>query len=136
MAARRKNVCRIEGCSRWCYGTICSMHRERLRTTGSVGTVAARHELPADNYRTAHNRIALAKGKANEYQCVDCKRPAREWSYTGNAPDELEQPWVYPHGAPALVRFSSDPNYYVPRCKGCHIRFDKNMKSRLSFSQA
>lgn len=134
--SRRKNTCRIGGCERWCYGTICSMHRERLRTKGCVGAVEARHELPASNYRTAHGRVASAKGKADQYPCVDCGQAAGQWSYVGGAPDEKQQPWVYPHGAATTVRFSSNPDYYVPRCRGCHNVFDKNEKKTREFSRA
>ncbi|SKM98396.1 Uncharacterised protein [Mycobacteroides abscessus subsp. massiliense] len=112
------------------------MHRERLRTKGCVGTVEARHELPASNYRTAHGRVLSAKGRADRYSCVDCGVTAREWSYIGGAPDEKQQPWVLPHGVPTLVRFSSDPSYYLPRCKGCHNVFDKNQKKSHAYSQA
>ncbi|AOE44491.1 hypothetical protein BIZ70_gp032 [Gordonia phage JSwag] len=107
------------------YGTICSMHRERIRLTGSPGGVEARHELPPKSYRSAHNRVRISRGAATLYQCVDCGGAAVEWSYRGGDPDEREEPWKLPHGEPTMVAFSNDVTYYDPRCKPCHVSFDK-----------
>lgn len=127
---RRKNICRVEGCQRTNYGTICSMHRERLRATGSVGTVEARHELPANHYRSAHARVERRRGKASQFPCVDCDQPAREWSYRGGADNEQYEylnantPW-----REGEIAFSSNPDDYDPRCKPCHIKYDQRQAS-------
>ena len=103
------------------------MHRERLKRNGEVGTVEAGYELPTDSYRKVHHRLTYWKGKASEHDCVDCGKQAKEWSYKGGAPDEITQPWTFPHGAPTIVRFSNLLDYYEARCKSCHIKFDKNL---------
>ena len=70
-------------------------------------------------YHALHARVRTAKGRASEHPCVDCGYRAREWSYIGGDPDELEQ----------LVRgqmmaYSLDLDRYEPRCLSCHRAFD------------
>lgn len=53
-------------------------------------------------YRTRHAKVARNRGKASSYECVDCGRPAQEWSTV--------------HGATDVT----DVNQYEPRCIRCH----------------
>lgn len=52
-----------------------------------------------------HKRVYAAKGKASQYNCVDCGKPAYDWS------------WIH----------NTDPNdvsNYEPRCRSCHLKYD------------
>lgn len=80
-------------------------------------------------YMAVHWRL----GKAANYPCVDCGRPASEWSYIGGAPDERASK----HGGSL---FSSDSVYYQPRCRKCHRKFDRltgesNPAAKLTWEQ-
>jgi hypothetical protein len=70
-----------------------------------------------NNYGTVHWRLAINRGRASEFACVDgCGRPAAQWSYIGGDPNEKVRPEGY--------RFSLDLGYYVPRCAPCHNTHD------------
>ena len=75
-------------------------------------------------YMAAHQRVHRAKGKASQYQCVDCTSTAAEWSYNGGSPNEL-------HGyasrrAATPSPYSGDPKDYSPRCRPCHKIHDRS----------
>jgi hypothetical protein len=61
----------------------------------------------AAGYAAAHWRVKQARGLASEHECVDCEGPATDWSY------------VHPEG------FSLDASDYTPRCRRCHLIYDK-----------
>ena len=70
-------------------------------------------------YSTSHHRVTVEKGRAALWSCVDCGKAAEEWSYTGTDPDELTSDqglWSLAH--------SASPEFYEPRCKKCHKRYD------------
>lgn len=57
-------------------------------------------------YCAIHQYITKYKGKASEYKCVDCGKQAEDWSNKDHSyKRELED--------------------YSPRCKKCHIIYDK-----------
>jgi len=64
-----------------------------------------------------HKRVRKARGRANTYSCVDCGRPAREWSQI--------------HDSDAM-----DVNNFEPRCRSCHLKYDytDERKANLSLS--
>jgi len=110
--------CSVDGCDRP-HGSqgLCRAHYWRQHNKGDVGPVEILDyfaEVPA--YRTMHWRIKAARGSASEHACCDCGRPAREWSYSNDDPDEL----VSDKG----LRYSTDLDRYAPRCQPCHRRFD------------
>lgn len=71
-------------------------------------------------YRGAHMRVQAARGPASAYPCVgDCGRPAADWAYVHDDPDELV---TTVNGAPRL--YSLDSDRYRPMCRRCHRRFD------------
>lgn len=78
---------------------------------------------PHIGYRAAHQR---QQSPAYLYDCVDCGAGAQEWSYDHADPDELYATDAANLGAP----YSLDPGHYVPRCKPCHIRWDKSNARR------
>lgn len=58
-------------------------------------------------YWTKHSRVRHARGPAKVHPCADCGAPARDWSLI--------------HG-----RDGRDPADYEPRCRRCHITYDKS----------
>lgn len=60
-------------------------------------------------YGTVHVRLLRTRGPARNYQCVDCGNAAREWSYN--------------HAE--FGRYSDDLDNYDPRCRACHVKFDR-----------
>lgn len=68
-------------------------------------------------YHGAHYYVRKRRGLARRYSCIDCGRPARQWSYDHADPNEL----VGPTG----LEYSTDPSHYQPRCIGCHAAFDQ-----------
>lgn len=68
-------------------------------------------------YQAAHLRVVSMRGKAAAHACVDCGKAADDWSYRYGDPNEL----TGSNGCP----YSPDPDYYEPRCKSCHRRYDK-----------
>lgn len=72
------------------------------------------------SYSASHQRLRDSRGPAKNYNCVDCEKPARQWSYTRNDPHELITYTTSKNPVP----YSSDPQYYSPRCISCHKKFD------------
>jgi hypothetical protein len=99
----------------------CRMHYLRIITHGDP-----HREYQGPNHagwtgddvtnRGLHQRIHKARGKASEYACVDCDKPARHWSYDHSDPNEKHDPEKGP--------YSPDIDRYEPRCVRCHKRFD------------
>lgn len=58
------------------------------------------------SYKTMHRRLARERGKATEFTCIDCAKPAHEWSFNN-------------------VGQRSNVDHYDPRCRPCHRRFDR-----------
>jgi hypothetical protein len=75
---------------------------------------------PVVGYRAAHMRVQAARGRASSYPCVgDCGRPAADWAYGHDDPDELV---TTVRGA--VRRYSLDSDRYQPMCRPCHKRLD------------
>ena len=85
------------------------------------------------SYQTAHKRVQSERGPAAAHPCVDCRRPAEEWSYTHDDPSGLAQVIIDTRSRAAqreaALSYSADPAYYVPRCVSCHIKFDQRRLS-------
>lgn len=59
------------------------------------------------NKLTLHKRIHRKHGKASDKKCFDCGNQARDWSNdSGNYTDDIKD--------------------YVPRCRSCHVKKDRN----------
>jgi hypothetical protein len=54
-----------------------------------------------------HFRLYSKFGKAVNFPCADCGKPARDWS------NEKKE-------------YSANLNNYKPRCRSCHVKKDKN----------
>lgn len=99
------DVCSVEGCDNphkarsWCNN-----HYQLWRKHGDP--LHQFYGLDDVSYRTAHERVWKARGKASEHRCVDCGGQAAEWSYR------------------ARTGYSVNPADYDPRCVSCHRRYD------------
>lgn len=56
-------------------------------------------------YQRQHAAVYRARGKARDYQCVDCDNRAADWSLA----HELDP---------------NDVQSYFPRCRKCHLEYD------------
>ena len=94
---------------------------------GSVRSCGALHHQLEDDaeYTAAHDRVYRAKGRASTHTCVDCGRPASQWSYDHTDPDERVSATV--KGNPP---YSLNPDHYQPRCVPCHKAFDLSPRPR------
>lgn len=108
--ARTARLRNGEACSCGCLSTLGSPRRPGIVT-----------------YQTAHYRVRADRGKARDQACVDCGAQAAEWSYDGTDPDEVRG--LTADGR-TVSAYSTDPAYYVPRCKHCHGVFDKVTRRR------
>jgi hypothetical protein len=61
--------------------------------------------LEGAEYSRAHYLVRCKFGRAKDYQCTDCDKPAHDWSWEHDT-----DPW--------------DVNNYWPRCKSCHTKYD------------
>lgn len=77
-----------------------------------------RWHASGDNYWTRHARIYSARGKAAEFQCVQCPAQAYDWAHI--------------HGMDPLNVYA-----YMPMCRKCHLTYDKvgEPKRKLTASQ-
>lgn len=123
-------TCVIDTCARppaSRAATMCRMHQERSLRTGrpeiDSRRGAANENWTGDQvtYRALHKRLARARGKADQYTCVDCGRPAQQWAYDNTDPNPRES---MQNGS--LVQFSNDLNRYQPMCRRCHKNHDNN----------
>jgi hypothetical protein len=64
-------------------------------------------------YKALHNMVSRAKGPAKLHKCIDCDDEAVDWSTI--------------HG-----KDGNDPNEYEPRCKRCHILYDKSTLGEMN----
>lgn len=112
-------VCSIADCDRPLIArSYCGRHYQRWRKHGDPEYVysrkGARHPMWRGDdagYKAVHLRLGKVSGP-----CVDCGAPAKHWSYTHADPAEKKDPYPY----------STDPTYYVPRCRSCHSKLDRN----------
>lgn len=86
--------------------------------------------IPSPNYRASHHRVTARRGPARNYRCVDCPDVARDWSYDGGDANEV---WsLAGHKSTSPTAYSTDPAYYVPRCRSCHQRHDRSARLALA----
>jgi hypothetical protein len=111
-------ICTYEGCDhvrRSHTSPWCQTHYVRIWRNGDPSVVRTTvKEQPA--YRSAHARLTRKRGRASQFQCVDCPRRAHHWSYDGTDPNELK--------SPRGQTYSLDVSKYVPRCASCHMKHD------------
>ena len=99
----------------------CGCYRREAGRTMMTDLRRSQGLAPMVGSRAAHNRVDRARGKASAHQCVDCERPAKDWSF-----DHL----VEPDAITAEGPYSLDVNAYSPRCRVCHKALDNAQKTR------
>ena len=107
---------------------MCGKHYQRFAKHGDPSVVAIggaslrleqnpRWSGDDASYNAVHIRLREQRGKASGYQCSDCGKRAREWSYDcTDAHEKVDT---------AMGRYSTDMDRYVPRCVSCHRLFDR-----------
>ena len=127
--------CAVDGCnSQSRKRNWCNKHYIRWQTHGDPEyllpplTGFANPSWKADEigYTGAHRRVSRLRGKATQYQCIDCGDQACDWSYDNSDPNELigTGPWKG-------IAYSTDPSRYAPRCRPCHSKYDTAYGRRL-----
>lgn len=76
-------------------------------------------------YGAAHSRVKRLWGPANVHLCVQCGSQAGEWAYDGTDPMELCTSRRNILGLPSEVAYSRYPEFYMPMCRGCHVKMDR-----------
>lgn len=123
-------ICLVDGCTtRRKSNGMCDMHDTRVRRHGDPHVVIANEDrdLPTGErnsswtgdqatYSAAHQRVKKARGSASKYECVNCDRQAKHWSYNHADPNErfTEEGYAY----------STSLEHYEPKCVPCHKKSD------------
>lgn len=104
-------------------GMLATIRRDRRSCSRACGYELARaaRQAPNPSYGVWHHRIKKARGPASGYFCVDCGRPAQDWST------------VNPSSNDVRIRFQ-------PRCRRCHRYYDGavgegNRRAKLTSAQ-
>lgn len=129
-------TCSFEGCDKKHDAQgYCSTHYQRLKVHGDVNaTLLPQRGTDDITYLGAHQRVYRAKGKAVEYDCVDCGGPASEWSYDHADPNEKLQ-FMSTNRGDFDVPYSVNPDHYDPRCKPCHVVYDSKSITEYQHTQ-
>lgn len=120
-AGSNKRGSAVWRCSCSCGNSLASTPSTSDLRTGNTTSCGCASVIENPIYESMHNRIRAARGSASTYSCIGCEEQAAEWSYTGNAPDERSDI----EGKNAGKPFTTDMNFYVPRCRSCHQRHDR-----------
>lgn len=128
-------LCSVAGCSRFASKKqFCETHytanrrsKAKLHQIGKPNHIRERKARPG--YKNVHARLRGDRGPALNYTCVDCGRPALDWSYQYGAPDERRD-------EKTGFLFSADQSYYVPRCRSCNLSYDKRHRDQASYEVA
>ena len=127
---QRGERCAVADCDRPYEGVgYCKLHRERWKRHGDPLHVdVARWGGDDIGYSGMHDRLRRNRGAASTHPCQQCGRPARDWAYTHDCPNErLSEEGPY----------STDQTRYVPLCGSCHQRADKaRVKAKRGESNA
>lgn len=122
-------ACEVDGCETLArYSRMCVKHFRRFQAHGDTQTVKPGGRPPKrqfPSWSAAHKRVQRDRGKASAYCCIDCGKPADEWSYNNLAPLEITDP-------EKRIRYALEPKLYEPRCVGCHRRFDADARRERS----
>ena len=119
-----KPTCSVEGCDRPHHAkTYCAMHHRRWAKHGDplhVEPITGR-PMKGDHptIHAIHKRLSRARGPASAHPCIDCGKPADDWSYNNADPDELMG-----QVGDSVCAYSLDLSNYDARCRPCHRIFD------------
>lgn len=96
------------------------LNRTGRKSCGDRSKHPTRRPPETLTYRGSHDRMRHLSGSAKLHTCMDCGKPAQQWSYNHKDPHELLE-----YGLSAgLLPYSLDHTYYEPRCISCHKLFD------------
>jgi hypothetical protein len=101
----------------------CLQREYAVATNAAARAVSAANRVkPAAtiSYRSAHRRAEAAKGPASTHRCVDCGNQAQDWSLRHDAAETYEG-----RNGKHFCLYSGNPDDYEPRCKGCHLAYDR-----------
>lgn len=104
--------------------TSCGCWQDEMRTINGAkrrGKPVPLRRTAQPSYSAIHHRLSFDRGKASEYECVDCDEQAGHWSYDYSDPHQLSD---------GGLAYSVDPERYEPRCAPCHTRFDLDHSAR------
>ena len=59
-------------------------------------------------YRRIHRLLRKVRGRAEDYACISCEKPAQHWAYQNNDG----------------TKYSEDLEDYAPMCQSCHKKMD------------
>ena len=113
--------CEIADCGKPAHSRgWCRAHYMRWWKRGGVDVLlpTGRPEL-APTYGRVHARLKYKRGSAKRQTCR-CGVPAAEWAYDRTDPHQMTE-----RRGKYIVPFSADLARYVPPCKPCHHRFDR-----------
>lgn len=99
------------------------LNRDQAADKGRASKGRQGWHKPVVNYRSAHGRVTLRRGRASDYLCP-CGQRAEDWAYDHEDSSE--------HKSPSGLAYSMDPQHYKPMCKPCHARFDYARRYRRS----
>ena len=86
-------------------------------------------------YWAAHWQLRRDLGPARNHPCVDCGRPALDWSLS---------PWAsnvhigerISHGRTIPAAYSLNLGDYEPRCRACHTTLDNRTRKHRTMALA
>lgn len=130
LTKKRNPICTLSGCDKPHRARgYCNLHYLRWRQHGDPLVVLFgeyHHNWTGSDitYAGMHSRIRTVRGRAADYQCVDCSEQAAHWSYNKTRISER----LNENG----LRYSTDCEQYSPRCVPCHSAFDEREDVCLS----
>jgi hypothetical protein len=99
---------------------ISESHRGKPKTDDHKANLWKNRHRPAPTYGSVHRGIRVNMGSAKGLTCVDCGNLAYDWSLKKEA-DNL----VFDANWPGW--FSVEVDDYEPRCRSCHISYDRGV---------
>lgn len=129
----RNQSCSVSGCDQPYRGHgYCSLHYSRWYRWGDPLAVHPRAKTGEDHpdwlgdkagYFTIHQRISKQRGKARQFQCMGCAKPAEDWAYDHSDPNEIPGTNRHPAYSPDIYR-------YQPMCRACHKALDNSVRNQ------
>ena len=104
------------------YSTKCRPCASRKAGIAS-GTASALSDAEV-TYMAVHARLRTQRGRAGDQTCT-CGKPAYQWAYLHDDPQERTCRDGRPGREQALLAFTPNLNAYVPMCVPCHRRLDQ-----------
>lgn len=119
--------CAIEDCTKLRYQAhwLCGSHYMRQYRYGDPLADMRPPRRMDITYRTAHERISVDRGKADEHECAECGGQASQWAYRHGSADERVETVRTSDGRSFPAPYSPNPSDYDPLCGACHAWRDR-----------